>query len=257
MNKQVPRIGCVPYLNARPLLEGITYPIRELVPAKLGEAFQDREFDAALLSSIDVLANSDPCAVDGISISSRGDVFSVVLVYHGDLKEITKVTLDPASHTSNALLRIILEDFHGINPEYVQYPDSRAFDRQFAHPTLLIGDRAIEARKRTSMNTQFLDLGGNWFLKTGLPFVFALWSLGNDYTEKSKIATLLRQAKDRGIDAIGRIAADTPEPEFTKRYLGGMIRYELGEEEKRGLELFGDYLRKKGIATIRSEIKYY
>jgi predicted solute-binding protein len=252
-----PRIGCVPYLNARPLLEGLPYPVRELVPSMLGDAFLEGEFDVALLSSIDVIASPNPCAVDGVSISSKGDVHSVVLAYQGDLDVMKKVNLDPDSHTSNLLLRIVLEEFYGFQPKYVHLKQDITIEDDLLIPTLLIGDRAIETRKRTSAHLRFLDLGGEWFSRTGLPFVFALWSLKIDYTNKTEIASLLRHTKERGIAAIGRIASGTPDPEFTRRYLGGAIRYELGEEEKLGLELFRDFLVKKGIADIQREIKYF
>ena len=71
MSSVVPRIGSVPYLNARPLLEGLEFPITELVPAKLCDGFQQGMFDAAILSSIDVISSPDSEVVDGVSISSK------------------------------------------------------------------------------------------------------------------------------------------------------------------------------------------
>jgi predicted solute-binding protein len=257
VNDYDPRIGCVPYLNARPLVVGITYPIRELVPAKLGEAFQAGDFDVALLSSIDVISSPLPCAVDGVSISSRGDVYSVVLAHEGELKGIEKVALDPASHTSNALLKIILEEFHGIYPEYVHYKDSKSLDFSLDSPTLLIGDRAIEARKRTSISpVRFLDLGGEWYNKTSLPFVFALWSLRNEFTKKYDISQLLRASKVAGLEKRMEIAARDHDPAFALRYLSEFIQYDLGEDERRGLALFSDYLERKKI-TKNHSINYY
>jgi len=257
VNDTIPRIGCVPYLNARPLVEGITYPIRELVPAKLGNAFQAGEFDVALLSSIDVITSLHPCAVDGISISSQGDVYSVVLAYQGDLRGIKKVVLDPASHTSNALLRIVLEDFHGIFPEYVQSLELNSLDLFSEAPTLLIGDRAINERKRTSSrNVHFLDLGGEWFRHTGLPFVFALWSFRDSFTKKKETSDLLRSAKLAGLAKRAEIATRDQNPEFALHYLTESIRYDLGVKEKAGLALFSEFLIKHKVLEIDQEIKY-
>jgi chorismate dehydratase/cyclic dehypoxanthinyl futalosine synthase len=89
---------------------------------------------------------------------------------------------------------------------------------------------------------------------TGLPFVFALWSLANDYPKKPDLASTLRNSKDLGMNAIGRIASGTEDPEFTKSYLGGAIRYDLGDDEKRGLKLFGDYLKNKDKLNITNGI---
>jgi len=41
VSTQTTRIGCVPYLNARPLLEGIGYPVTERVPAQLRDLFRE------------------------------------------------------------------------------------------------------------------------------------------------------------------------------------------------------------------------
>lgn len=255
MTPTLPRVGCVPYLNARPLLEGLPYPVRKLVPAQLYDAFLADELDVALLSSIDVIAKFQADVVDGVSISSRGDVHSVVLAYQGELKDVAKVSLDPASHTSNALLRIVLEEFHGITPEYVQLTHNKS---NFT-PNLMIGDRAIETRKRTSNpSVRYLDLGGEWFRHTGLPFVFALWELRKEFTEKSSISEALRKARNRGVSEIPKIAALEEDSAFAEGYLRNHIRYELGDEEKRGLRSFGEYLKRLKISEkIVESISYY
>ena len=76
-----PIIGCVPYLNARPLVEGLTFPIKEMVPSLLFTKFTQGKLDAALLSSIDVISFSQPEVINGISIASHGEVYSVFLYF--------------------------------------------------------------------------------------------------------------------------------------------------------------------------------
>lgn len=243
-----PRIGCVPYLNARPLLEGLSCPVTELVPAQLFDSYQAGTLDAALLSSIDVLAMPHPEVVDGVSISSRGDVYSVILVYTGELQALQTVHLDPASHTSNALLQIILGEFHALNPEYVRLTEDQYQISKSLSAQLLIGDRAITFRNQPHVpDVKILDLGGEWFRHTGLPFVFALWSLKNDFTGKNLLADRLRQAKQLGLSSREEIAARTPDPVFALRYLSEWIRYDLGEEEKQGLNLFREYLESRQL----------
>jgi len=244
-----PRIGCVPYLNARPLLYGLTYPVSELVPAELCTDFRRGRFDVALLSSIDALSMPCPEVVDGISISSCGDVHSVILAYTGDVKALERVLLDPASHTSNALLRIILGEFYGCTPEYVHLSESEYENIDLRTPLLLIGDRAIEFRKRLPFpDMHILDLGGEWYRYTGLPFVFALWSLRYEFTKKRFISDLLRKAKSEGLARVETIAAATADPIFTLRYYSEWIRYELGDSEKQGLTVFAEYLNRFQLA---------
>jgi len=255
MMSPAPRVGCVPYLNARPLLEGLPFPVRKLVPAQLHDVFLSGELDVALLSSIDAISKDQAAVVDGVSISSRGDVHSVVLAYEGELKNLTKVALDPASHTSNALLRIVLEEFYGLAPNYVQLEHVKPCNV----PALIIGDRAIETRKRTSSSSlRYLDLGGEWYSHTGLPFVFAIWELASSFTKKEELSRVLRAAKCQGLDHRGEIAAQEADPDFALRYLTESIRYDLAEEEKRGLALFRESLEKMNIIPEKkSKITYY
>ena len=255
----IPRIACVPYLNARPLLEGLTHPVRELVPSALIEEFQGSELDVALLSSIDVISMTDPEVVDGVAIGSRGDVHSVILAYEGDLHGIQRVTLDPASHTSNALLQIVLGEFHGIHPEYVHITETDIKNQPFSLPRLLIGDPAISFRKRTSgTSVRFLDLGGEWYRHTGLPFVFALWALKKENTNKKELSQMLRSAKASGLSNLPKIADLDEDPDFALHYLSESIRYDLGEEEKGGLTLFTETLQKIGLfSDPLMEIKYF
>ena len=244
------QIGSVPYLNARPLLEGLEFSIRELVPAKLCEEFQEGKFDAALLSSIDIISMSDSEVVDGVAIGSRGDVHSVILAYTGELESVTHICLDPSSHTSNALLQIILEEFRGLKPQYVQIEEGKYPDL----PALMIGDPAISFRNRTSdPGVQYLDLGGEWYRHTGLPFVFALWVLRKEITKKKLLSDSLREAKCLGLSDLQSIASRTRDPEFALRYLSEWIRFDLGVEEKRGLALYAELLRKKTLIPNKPE----
>ena len=259
MEETPPRIGCVPYLNARPLLEGLTYPVRELVPSALIEEFQSAKLDAALLSSIDVISMADPEVVDGVAIGSRGDVHSVILAYEGDLQGIERVTLDPASHTSNALLQIVLREFYGINPKYVQIAELDIQSQQISLPRLLIGDPAIAFRKRTSGSAvRYLDLGGEWYRHTGLPFIFAVWSLRKEYTNKKELSKMLRAAKGAGLANLSKIADRDIDPAFALHYLSDSIRFDLCAEEKQGLRLFSKYLEKYNInISPFKEITYF
>jgi chorismate dehydratase len=255
VSTQATRIGCVPYLNARPLLEGIGFPVTERVPAQLCDLFAQGMLDAALLSSIDVLTQPEPAVVDGVSISCRGPVRSVLLAYDGELSDLRAVQLDPASHTSNVLARIVLEEFHGFSLEYVHISERKSLEP----PAVIIGDPALSVSKRPSQSgVKFLDLGQEWVNHTGLPFVFALWTLRKEFTKKSSLSVALRKAKEHGLGSLTRIASETPDPEFTRSYLGGAIHYDLGEAEKRGLALFADYLIKWNLSEFSPiKIKYY
>src|SRR5881398_349623 len=103
------RIGCVKYLNARPLIRGWLGPVEFDHPSTLGKRLARGELDVALVSSFEFLRNPIYRIVDGISISSDGPVYSVVVAYAGEAP-LPEIELDPASETSVVLLRYLITE---------------------------------------------------------------------------------------------------------------------------------------------------
>ena len=244
------RIGSVPYLNARPLVEGLADQLVFDVPSRLADRFAAGELDAALLPVYEAVSHEHALIADDMAIASRGEVFSVFLAHREPLSEIETVALDPASHTSNHLLQCLFAEFLGLEPEYATEP---ADERQ---ARLLIGDPAIRFRQAHSGDGwKFLDLGAEWMRCTGLPFVFACWVLREDVRDAEAMASALREVKQRGLAARGRIASEHEDAEFVKHYLMHYIRFDLGAEEKQAIALFAALLRKHGLVDTAAEAK--
>jgi chorismate dehydratase len=108
MDRHPPRVGCVKYLNARPLIRGWPGDVVFDHPASLCAQLARGELDVALVSSFEFLRNPIYRIVDGVSISSNGPVYSVFVAHHGNISEIDEIDLDPASETSVNLLRCLL-----------------------------------------------------------------------------------------------------------------------------------------------------
>lgn len=230
-----------PYLNAKPFAIGLSQQGNEVIealPSKLLEIFQSGSVDAALLSACDVLQIEDSKIVDDLAIACSGEVYSVILAYEGDLKNISKVMLDPSSHTSNNLLKIILTEFYHLHPEFLLSENSE----ETTLPRLIIGDPAIAFRQKVTCS--LLDLGEAWYRFTGLPFVFALWSLNKESSHQERIINQLQVAKQEGLRQREKIAAGESDPLFALHYLMKHIRYDFGEKEKAGLRLFAELLKK-------------
>src|SRR5688572_21689319 len=79
------RVGSVPYLNAVPLTRGLEEQIQFLPPSTLAQKLRGGELDAGLVSVTEVLFNNLYDILDGISVSSLGEVKSVFLAHQGDL----------------------------------------------------------------------------------------------------------------------------------------------------------------------------
>ena len=104
------RIGCVKYLNARPLIRGWPGEVDFDHPSALCKRLADGELDVALVSSFEFLRNPIYRIVDDVSISTDGPVYSVVVAHRGDISEIQEIELDPASQTAVNLLRCLLAE---------------------------------------------------------------------------------------------------------------------------------------------------
>jgi chorismate dehydratase len=232
------KIGAVSYLNSRPLLETLPFPVYKDVPSGLLNLFNSGEVDAALLSIYDIINMPEAEVVDNIGIVCRGNVYSVILAYKGEMKNIKKVQLDPSSHTSNQLLKIILAEFYQLYPDYLQVDDCDSCVKA----RLVIGDPAMALREKT--NDSILDLGGEWYRFTKLPFVFAMWCLNKKNTQKKYLKKCLLRAKEEGLLLRNKIAAREPYPTHALRYLTESIRYDVGTEELRGIALFQSLVKK-------------
>jgi chorismate dehydratase len=225
------RLGCVPYLNARPLIcalaaEGSPFLAE---PAHLSGALRDGKVDAALVPVIEVFEGGEYDLVDGVGIACFGPVFSVILVLDKPLRDVMSVAFDPDSRTSSALLRYLFQSFLKREVAFVtprMHPDAR----------LLIGDPAIRYRQENP-KAHVLDLGALWHSWTRLPFVFAVWALrripGRD---NEALARALRAAAQAGLEERAALSASPAE----YRYLTTHIRYHIGPAEKAGLRRFGE-----------------
>lgn len=234
-------IGTVPYLNAVPLTSGLEDGLVRLPPTELSRSFRARQLAAALLSITEAMLNREVVVLNGVAIACRGPVYSVILAHQDPLDEMAEVALDPASCTSDNLLKVILH-MKGLAPRLIM-PSDPEFPAS-ARNLLLIGNRAIDFRRK-SMTHRILDLGQAWYDLTGLPFVFAAWLLHRDLDNEMLRSSLLK-ARDHGLSQLDVWVRCRPEFDrhFRRRYLGGYIRYNLGLAEKRGIELFASILSK-------------
>jgi chorismate dehydratase len=241
---QFPRIGCVKYLNARPLIRGWPGDAEFDHPSALCKKLSSGEIDIALVSSFEFLRNPVYRIVDDISISSAGPVYSVVLAHLGEISEIKEIELDPASETSVNLLRCLLAEV-GLNPRLVlgstgcqpviagSLPATRS-------ARLLIGDQAIRFRREHANKFRFWDLGEQWNKLVGLPFVYALWLIRPEIRSSKSLADRLRRLRDENLTNIDELVAEEKEfgRDFCRRYYREHLRFSFGEKEKKGLREF-------------------
>lgn len=236
------KIGCVPYLNAKPLLEGLEGVVLK-PPADLVGLLVSGKLDVALLPAIEVLRRG-LAHVRGIAIASPGKTDSVRLHHAVEIPDIRRVALDRNSRTSNMLTRIILEQRYGVKPTYVTRDPTKGLSFKAVDAAVTIGDTSFRRE-----GVPFLDLGTEWKAFTGRPFVYALWAHRPGHPKAKEIAATLRGAKKRGTARIPAIARREAKrlgltPRFCRTYLTDYITFDLGPAERAGLKLFGTYAEK-------------
>ena len=246
-------IGCVKYLNARPLIRGWPGNVEFDHPSALCQRLATGQLDVALVSSFEFLRNPIYRIVDDVSISSDGAVYSVVVAHRGEFSDIEEIELDPASETAVNLLRCLLAEL-GLTPRLTGgTPESAGLRRA----RLIIGDQAINFRQTHASGFRFWDLGEQWKKLTGLPFVYALWLIRPEVPDAKSIAQRLRGLRDQNLadipaivsDAVADVADNKQEitQEFLDRYYNEHLRFGFGTQEKQGLQTFADLCAKREV----------
>lgn len=236
------RIGAVNYLNTKPLIFGLEElaPEAELIldlPSRLADRLAVGELDVALIPIIEYFRGGSYTVVPNISIASHGPVLSVTLFSRKPWTEIQSVALDEGSRTSAALTQVLLQKRYGVKPAVVPLPMDATPEEMDTDAVLLIGDRAMRACLPGFAHAY--DLGQEWHDWTSLPFVYAVWAVRAG-CDLGNVDAALGEAKQRGCANVGVIAFDEAprlqlDAGFCRRYLGNIIRFDLGPRELAGL----------------------
>lgn len=260
VGSSVLRLGAVSYLNARPLVHGLEAEPRvrleEDVPSRVARRLHAGEVDLGMIPSIEYTFGRYDI-VPGIAIGSRGPVRSVSLYLSRPLEDVRRVALDTSSRTSVALVKVLLRERLGRDPEYVPMAPALVDMLAVADAALLIGDPALEEENTVTS----LDVGEEWERLTGLPFVYAFWAGPRGVVTRAGVARL-RAALDEGLAAVPQIAAayanGRPQRAATyESYLRTNVVYRLGNEEIAGLREFYRRAHALDLAPTNPELSFH
>src|SRR5687767_970841 len=211
-------------------------------PAKLAQMLIDDEIDVGLIP-VAVIPQLPSYYINGnYCIGTEGEVASVCLFSEVPMYEIKKVYLDYQSRSSVALLKWLMRESWGINPEIIQAEDE-TYRQQIKGTTagLVIGDRALEQRK---ISTFIYDLGSEWRSITGLPFVFAAWVSMKPLPDH--FIKIFDEANGMGLAHIEEIIQETPFDLYDlKKYYMIHLSYQLDERKKQGMHKFLELIDKE------------
>lgn len=261
-------IGRIPYANLFPIFyileheaDCSRYTFIEGVPSRLNRMLREGGVDISPSSSLEYLRHPGHYSIiDNNSISSRGEVGSILFFTPEPIQELDGKTVfaSSQSETSVALLKVILGKFYALSAKVEAVPNPEQRGEAF----LLIGDDALKYHRWLLSNPSRLtihasrpyDLGEIWYRQTGLPFVFALWILRNDLTDKKELVDRftadLDRARESALRKLPEIARHAPILEFmTKKDVLSYwekLDYDFSDDHRKGLALFDEYRKEIG-----------
>jgi len=229
------------------------------LPSRLADRLAASELDVALIPVIEAVADSDYSIVSDACIACHGPVWSVKLLSRVSPNEIKTLSLDEGSRTSCALARVLLDQKFGVRPKCRPLAISDDWRTAETDAAMIIGDRAMKAEDAGFPYS--LDLGEVWNSWTGRPFVFAVWAArpGADLDRLDKTLTAARDLGLKNLEVIATEQAhryDLSDDECLK-YLRDNLHFNLGVQEKSGLELFFKYAANLSLIPQPQQLQFH
>jgi len=248
-----PRVGKVRYINCEPVYSGIEEgaveagcDLIEGTPAELNRMLGVGDLDVSVISSLAYAqAPGDFRLLADLAIACDGAVGSVLCVSRLPLQDLDgeRILVTPESLTSVYLLRLLLQQSYGVRPVYLR---AEEFPAGVA-AGLYIGDPALRAGHARRYPHR-LDLGQGWKELTGLPFVFALWAVREEFyranpepTRRLHRALLASKAYSLGrVEALSAAVHDRVgiSEEACLNYFRKQLSFDLTPRHLEGFEQF-------------------
>jgi chorismate dehydratase len=223
------RLGAISFVNTVPIYSDFhadeTVSLIYDVPARLNSRILADELDISPVSSACYLRHQEALVLlDDLSVSSPGAVESVLFLsrqpWGKNLLDLPVFSVPNDSETSVALLAYLLQEATGqsLQSSFKVY-EASDYEQALAETgnALIIGDKALLVKEKLQenilsqdvpshfQNLHCYDLSSLWREKTGLPFVFAVWTARRDWAEAEPeclraINEALCQARNRFFD---------------------------------------------------------
>jgi chorismate dehydratase len=258
------KVSVVQYLNTVPMIWGMLhgeqqgkYELEFATPAACADAVRQKKADIGIVPVIEYQRMDRMQILPGMSIASKDEVKSILLLSKVPMAKIQTVAVDNSSRTSAALLRVLMRKFYSrfINVRPAA-PRPEEMLKQ-ADAALVIGDVALSYDGEVA---EVYDLGAEWKKCTGLPFVFAFWA-GREDVNPGKCHKDFEDSLHFGLAHVDDIAAEyapklNMKPAGVKAYLTRNIDYSLDEENRKGLRLFYKLAREAGIIPVEKDLYF-
>jgi chorismate dehydratase len=288
------RISIVEFLNTAPLVWGFTdgpltgkYELLFAVPSQCAEDLRAGRADIGIIPAIEYQRMDNVVALPGMSIASKGEVRSLLVVSKKPIEMAKTFALDTNSRSTVALARILSQRYWNIAPEFVDMaPDPKEMLGR-ADAALIIGDPALRLRIELDaqqaktpgasgccccggdgdeapipgVETLFVyDVVQQWREMTGLPAVLAIWVARRDAITPEVVADFAA-SRDYGLSHIGDIAEGAAlklelPPRELERYLTENIDYTLDNDNLAGLRRYFQECARAALIPKAREVEF-
>jgi chorismate dehydratase len=269
------KISAISFLNTVPLMWDFEHqPSRDIrenftveytVPSLCAQALRAGQADIGIIPVIMTARIHDLVVLPDVAIAALNKVRSILLVSKRPIEEIRSVAVDTSSRTSVGLTQVLLTKFFGGRRHQEPMPPVLGPMLEHCDAGLLIGDPAMMA-KTDGLYTY--DLAEVWREKTGLPFVFAVWTVRKaalaEMREGLDLGAIFQRSRDHGMrqENIASIAHEwAPKMKLSEAdvssYLTENICYQLSDECKKGLALYFQLAEECGVIDYAPELEFW
>ncbi len=240
MNKV--KISAVSYTNTKPFIYGLEHAnvINQIdlsldIPSDCAARLIDGQVDVGLIPVAAIPHVPNANIISGYCIGSVGAVNSVFIFSNVPFDQIKTLKLDKHSRTSNNLARVLLKFHWKLDVEFTTDLDAQT------DAMVLIGDRTFG--KKNDFPYCY-DMGEQWMIFTGLPFVYAAWVANKALPDTFK--TAFDEALKYGLDHRHKVLKTLPAiANFDlEDYLMNKLDFTLTAEKREALDRFLSYIRK-------------
>lgn len=212
-------------------------------PALIAQHLREDTVDIGLVPVAAIPSIPNARIVSDYGIAADGKVASVCIFSHVPIEEIECIYLDYQSRTSVRLAQVLLKHHWKVQVPILQAPENYIELIKGKTAGVIIGDRALQQLPDFEY---IYDLAEHWKLFTGLPFIFAGWVANKDLPED--FISKFNEANKNGLAHIDEVVEENAVDYYDLQiYYRKNIQYILTEENRKGMELFLEYLKDASI----------
>ncbi|GAC1644557.1 MAG: menaquinone biosynthesis protein [Acidobacteriaceae bacterium] len=268
------RVSAISFLNTVPLMYDFEHPpcreqllqsfeVHYTLPSVCAEELRSGKSDIGIVPVAAYATIPDLFVIPGVAIAAKHPVRSILLVSKRSPADLRSVAVDTSSRTSVALLKVLFARHFSADPQFVPLPPDLEDMLENHDAALLIGDAALSIDP-SDRRYLYFDLAEEWQRMTGLPFVFAFWTVRGAVRQQALAADASRvfhQSRDAGVAHAPQLAAsEAPRygisQELVLDYLTRHIDFSLDDSNLKGLSLFYQFAAGSGALPPAPELRF-